>query len=527
MSRYLLASALLLAGPAHADWYEASTGHFVVYADEKPEKLKAFATNLERFDKAVRLRMDEKDAPIGKANRVTVYVVDDAGDVAKLAGKRGVAGFYHPRAGGSLAMVPRSTGAAAQGSFTPQAVLLHEYSHHLMWSLWPNTAYPTWYVEGFAEFFGTATFDKDQSVLLGAPPQYRANAVLAGNGFPLDKLLVTGTRELTQQQFGAYYGRSWLLINYLVYGAPARKSQLRDYMEAINHGKSPQEAATVFGDLRALDRELERYKRSQFPMMRINAAALPIGDVALRKLTPGEAATMAARIRSKNGVSRATAPEVYEAAKKAAAPYPDDRGAQLELAEAAYDARDLAAAEAAADRVIAADPKEIGGYLYKAMARIGVALEAHDRSPQSWNPIRKLIATANRLDPDDPRPLILFYRSFLFAGQKPSDNAKLGLATAFSLAPYDSALRFNTAAMYLRDGRKAEARALLAPLAYQPHGRMAEVAGRLLATIDASNAEAALKTLDGGAPDQDGDKENGGDGSGPDDAPKPERTPPA
>ncbi|MET0310113.1 MAG: hypothetical protein ABW023_15515 [Sphingomonas sp.] len=512
MFRRLLALVFLFApAAAHADWYEVSTGHFVIYSDQKPERLREFATNLERFDKALRLRLNQRDDPVGKANRVTIYVVDDISDVVELAGKRGVAGFYRARAGGSLAIVPKSAGNGAIGSIDAQLILLHEYTHHLMWSFSPNTVYPGWYVEGFAEFFASAIFDKDGSVILGAPPQYRARVVMDGNALPVEKLLVSQPLTLKDDQRAALYGRGWLLLHYLIYGDPARKGQLDAYIDALNKGRSPTEAASVFGDLRKLDAELERYKRGTFPRVRVTAAALPIGDIALRRLTDGEAATMAVRIRSKNGVGGKLAQKVYDDARKAAKDYPGDPGAQLVLAEAAFDARDLPEAEAAADRALAADPKAVDGYVYKALARILAANQARDRSKATWDGIRKIVATGNRLDPEDPEPLLIYYRTFAQNGIPPSASAKLGLAKAFSLAPQDRNLRFRTAVMYLEDGKKAEARALLAPLAYRPHGQaLAQRAAQIIATIDAGVVADAIKQADRPVPaGEEADNPNG------------------
>jgi hypothetical protein len=202
--RKLLALALS-ATPiaAHADWYEASTDHFVVYSEQKPDTLKTFATNLERFDKAVRVRYKLPDEPVGKANRVTVYVIDDTGDVAKLAGSRLVAGFYRPRAGGSLAIVPRSAGNGGTTDLSPQAILLHEYTHHLMWTNFSGAAFPGWFVEGFAESLATAVFEKDGAVVFGYPPQYRGWGLMSGNGLPMEKMVVADTLKLNDEQTDA------------------------------------------------------------------------------------------------------------------------------------------------------------------------------------------------------------------------------------------------------------------------------------------------------------------------------------
>ena len=497
MLRKLFALMLLaLPATAQADWYEASTGHFIVYSEQNPERLKAFATKLERFDKMFRSLRGGDDAPIDRANRLNVYVVYNKSQVAELAGYKSVAGLFKPRAGGSLAIVPSSSGDGGMNDLNAQQILLHEYAHHLMWSLSPNTAYPSWYIEGFAETLATTSYERDGSMLVGAPPQYRARSLLSGNWLPADKLLIADTLKLTDQQRQGLYGRGWLLTHYLQFSGQ-RQGQLNAYVLALNNGKSLTEAASVFGDLRVLDRELERYKLGRFTVHKIPASMSVAGEVTIRKLTPGEAATMDVRIRSKRGVNAKTAPGVYADAMKAAAPYPDDAGAQLVLAEAAYDARDYAVSEAAADRAIAADPKAVDGYVYKAMCRMALARAARDRSKETWSGIRKIIAAGNRIDPQDPEPLILYYRSFLDQGAPLSDMAKNGLYDAFTYAPQDSWLRLNTATMLLRDRDTARARQMLAPLAYQPHGRgLAELATLLLARIDAGDVDGAIAILD-------------------------------
>lgn len=497
MFRRILAVALLCTpAVARADWYEASSKHFVVYSEQRPETLKTFATNLERFDKAVRVRFGLRDDAVGQANRVTVYVIGDTGDVARLAGNHAVAGFYRPRAGGSLAIVPRSAGTGDGVDLSPQAILLHEYAHHLMWTNVPDATFPSWFIEGFAESLATVVFEKDGSVLFGYPPQYRSWGLMSGNALPMQKMLVADTLKLSDDQIDGLYGRGWLLTHYLTFGR-VRDGQLSAYIKAINDGKSPLDAASVFGDLRQLDKELERYKMTRISALRVSASALSIGEITIRKLGAGQAATMDVRIRSKNRVTDKTAPGVYAAAKKAAAPYPNDPAAQIVLAETAHDAGDFAASEAAADRAIAVDPKAVDAWVYKAMARIGAAIQAGDKSKETWSAIRKSIVAANRLDPDDPEPLILYYRSFGLADQPPTEVAQQGLVRAQELAPEDRGLRLNVAGVYLHAGNKANARTLLAPLAYQPHDKgMAALATALIAMIDSGKIDDAIKTLD-------------------------------
>ncbi len=72
----------------------------------------------------MRLLRNMPDEPIGDANRLTIYVVRDLGAVRKLHGSGGsksgygIAGFYIPRAEGSVAITPRAPLAATISSIS-------------------------------------------------------------------------------------------------------------------------------------------------------------------------------------------------------------------------------------------------------------------------------------------------------------------------------------------------------------------------------------------------------------------------
>ena len=119
LKRRLCALVLVLSGaPANAEWHEARSEHFIVYADQAPEELREFSQRLERFDRAARTVMRMKDPPLRDSSRLTVFVVNNLYAIEKLAGDYGVAGFYIPRAAGSVVVIGErgrfveSTGAA-------------------------------------------------------------------------------------------------------------------------------------------------------------------------------------------------------------------------------------------------------------------------------------------------------------------------------------------------------------------------------------------------------------------------------
>jgi tetratricopeptide (TPR) repeat protein len=377
------------------------------------------------------------------------------------------------------------------------SVLRHEYAHHFMFNNFENMALPMWFVEGFAEFNATATAEPDGSVTFGKPPLYRA-AALAYDRMPIRKLLSPDLKHATSVDMDQLYGKGWLLVHYLTF-TPARKGQLTRYLDALNAGKTSLEAGSIaFGDLDELDRDLGHYFRApKISVISYYANALKIGQVTIRKLTPGESATMLVRVRSNAGVDSATAKTVLASARRAAKPYPADPGAQLALAEAEYDAGNYAECEQAANRALAADLKREKAFVYKGMAMMAAARAVKKTDSATWDATRAPLVAANRLEPDDPEPLMLFYDSFIEAGARPTANALAGLRQAFYLAPQDSDLRSKMVVAMIDQNNMPEARSALAPLAFDPHGgKYVEKANALLAAIDSGDKTEISKKLE-------------------------------
>ena len=111
--------------------------------------------------------------------------------------------------------------------------------------------------------------------------------------------------------------------------------------------------------------------------------------------------------------------------------------------------------------------------------------------------MRRLIGQANRADNNHPQPLILYYRSFDAQGIAPTPLAVQGLLQAFALAPQDMGLRMSAARQLLVDGKAAEARRALAPIAYDPHGgALGQAVAAVIAKLDSDGAKAALEAWD-------------------------------
>ena len=482
--------AAAIATPASAAWQRATSAHFIIYADQDPAELSAFAQKLERFDKAVRVTRQMADPPVGDGNRLVVFVVAGPLEVQRLqrGANNGVAGFYRTRASGSIAVVPRRM--SRDSLFKSDVVFFHEYAHHLMFQE-ISTPYPPWFVEGFAEFMGTAEVNPDGSVGLGGAPVYRAQSLYQKiNPLPFSAML-GALAPRSGDERAALYARGWLLAHYLTF-SPKRRGQLENYLSGIAAGRPPLDAARLaFGDLDQLERETGDYlKADKFPFLTIPAAQLPIGPVAVEALSPGMVALVSLMMRMRSGTDGADRAGIAARIRDAAAPFPTDPMVQALLAEAELDASNPAAAEAAADRALAARPDLVDAMLVKGRA---IMARAGARQPgASFIDARSWFTRANKVDSEDPEPLLLFYQAYREEKARPTANAIAALHYAADLAPQDMLLRLTNARQYLADGKPVEARKALIPVAYNPHGgKLSDEARRLVGLIDAGQLEAA------------------------------------
>ena len=501
MFRLLLLFLAMLAAPAHAEWWEARTDHFIVYSESTAADAKEFAEKLERFDGALRSLQNSKFVRVtSDAQRLTVYRFGDVDDIGRLAGSSGVAGFYIPRLGGSVAFTPAKVGIRERSlirrdsrtNLDPQSVLFHEYAHHFMFQHF-SAAYPSWYVEGFAETAATIEFRPDGSFHLGNPPQYRSDMLLSG------MLPVTATSMLTntdKPDFFDVYGNytvGWLLNHYLSF-EPSRRGQLTNYLLLINRGTAPAAAATqAFGDLRQLDRELTRYKNSgRLGGADVRPSNYTPPKVTMRRLTEDEEAIIPVKVRSKRGVNRKTSADVARDARAVSSRYPRSFAVQLALAEAALDTKSYAEAEAAVDRALALQPGSVDAMLIKGQ----IYLERGKTEKALLPTARTWFAKAYKADPQHPGALVNNYLAYFHQGGPIPENALIGLERAYDLALYDGSLRMILARQLIAEKKGTAARQVLRPLAISPHeSKVAKAIHAVVASLDANRLDEAYSKL--------------------------------
>jgi len=477
MLRYIAAAlTAALAMPAAAqDWAYAESNRFRVYSEGGEAAARTMAVKLERLDDAMRLFTGVKPppGPTPVNGKVTLYQFGKSDDIGKLAGQRGVYGFFIPRAGDSVAFVPlvadrisqeySSPGARQSfefnpGGIDPEAVLFHEYAHYFMYYHKP-AAYPLWYSEGFAELFGTLRLE-DRGFALGEAPIHRRTELTMFD-VSTDKMFDTRSQMIDFPP----YGHGWLAVSYLTF-KPERKGQLAKYLIALNRGVEGKKAAQeAFGDLGNLQREFNAYRRERAMGMSAQYPSQSEPMVSVRKLSAAEAAAMPTHIKSSAGVTREEARGIVKDARRIATQYPDSLPVQLMTLEAEFDANDMGKADKRAVEILRAHPNSVEAHLFRAM----IAMENAKLDPKFLANAREHYLAANKIDAEQPQALAGYYLSFRLANEAPPENALIALETAFGAAPFDSQIRRMLGHLLLLENKDAQAKAVLGPLAYRPH----------------------------------------------------------
>lgn len=278
------ALTVFAAAPARAEWRRAETAHFILYGDVSERTLRTYATKIERFDALLRTYYPiQSDVQIPK---LEIYLADGARDMRRILpdGSEGIAGFYSPDAGRIYTVTNISNPEAL-------STLFHEYAHHFMFQM-SAVAYPSWFVEGFAEYYSTVVMEPDK-IEVGREDRGRMmlfTQLGANEWAPLADVLKWRISRSGRARLSDYYAQSWALTHYLM-STPERRQMLSQYLNAVIRGADP--VTAMHGATGRTSIELQTDMRRYF-LGRINYYTLqidiPMPEVAISTLAADEGA---------------------------------------------------------------------------------------------------------------------------------------------------------------------------------------------------------------------------------------------
>ena len=507
---FAVAVVMALSGgsPALAEWHRAESPKFIVYSNGRESALREYVQKLETYDYILRVRLG---LPVDELpdRKFPIYLVNGRRDLLKVnpASNRNSAGTYWATEEDIFAVAIQGDG---------DDYLLHEYAHHFMHQN-SHAVYPGWLSEGFAEYFMTADIRSDQ-VVIGGYNENRLYWLQSSHWIPLGELLSKRPNEVRRGNYReTYYPVAWLLTHWLM-GTAENRAVLAAYLDDIAEGGDPVEAMErATGQTPAeLTRTLKNYLDGRVPMTRYGQT-FARSNITITELPRSANDLLLLGQRLKIGVEEDERAATAEDVRRAAAKYPDDRFAQLQLGHAELHFGETGVGEAVLTRLLEQEPDNVEALLLLAANEQRKARDTDDDPLPYENTARGYLGRAFRADETQFLTYIMLGEMQTYGWDGPSENDVATWQLAFQLAPQLAQTRLGYAQVLLLSGESARAEALLGPLANAPHGGgAAESAQHMLDRIRAGD-----KVLDAA------DIESVNQGDAEDPGPEPDQTDPA
>ncbi len=191
-----------------------------------------------------------------------VVVLRDAAEYRYLHGDQSAGVFIENTALGPLIVLPPNSGAFRA------TVVKHELAHFVCSDFLPPA--PLWLHEGLAQVMETAEYDTNQGeVLFGAHSPGLAYS--ASFPLPADRFTSPWPAGLSSTELRKYYGRSWLLVHFLV---DYHLQPFLNFLVRVGNDEDWQAAwdEEILLRTRDIDDELDRYhRRAEYGLWKVRA----------------------------------------------------------------------------------------------------------------------------------------------------------------------------------------------------------------------------------------------------------------
>ena len=480
-----------------ADWSRVETEHFVITTDGSARKAETYAQRIEAFRHVALMMLGADPTSTRAQGKFDIWLLRSQQEVQSLRPTllHKAAGLYFTCEEGASAYASVQ-GWASDDSDAGLIVLLHEYSHHLMFQS-ARASYPVWYVEGFAEYMSAASMDESR-VSVGNPHPWGVRTLSDGRWLSFERVLAPqgmfGDKAADEDDIRRFYAQSWALTHYMLNDSE-RTRRFNAYFARVGAGEDPVaafEPATGI-PVNKLKQVLKRYldgmpvitiPSKDIPNVTARASPLPehmrdwlLNASLLRTCmdkTQGE--PVLAQLRTLASAPGGASPELRLARDRAEILFGDAKAARADLAAHAAEDEDRFEAHYLLGRAALASAP-------------GQAVEVRSALREQ---ARQQFLQAYRLKKMDA-PNLYFLSLALPGGSADSDvlNAARG---AHTLSPSVGSYAIREALLDLDAGQPDRAALALTPLASNPHDPAG--AARMRAAIDAIHAGKSRADVD-------------------------------
>jgi tetratricopeptide (TPR) repeat protein len=240
-------------------WRSVRTNHLFVIGNADAEKLREVAVWLEFFHSAFG-RLVSRNVLESSVPTTVIIFRDDASFLPFKPLYQGrplnIAGYFQP--GDDTNYIAISLDPSDRN---PYSTAFHEYIHLHINDNIPGT--PLWLNEGLAELYGSLQFSGNDAYI-GTPLYSYIELLREEELLPLKTLFSIGTDSPhynEQEKTGIFYGESWALVHYLMFGDRGRQDQFKRFLQQVGRGEDTAKAIQdAFGvTLDKLEEELRLY----------------------------------------------------------------------------------------------------------------------------------------------------------------------------------------------------------------------------------------------------------------------------
>lgn len=271
ISGLFCAISLISSKSKAENWIKVESNNFIFYSNVSEKNTIDYMKKLERFNFTINaLYGNLKDS--GTHEKFTIYFVRSHSDLEKVSPKlpKQVLGFVKTcqdgLSGFSLYDGDKVTDSKnllkADENFS-MAIMFHEYSHIFMFNKM-GANFPPWYVEGFAEYYGSMRIN-ETNAFVGMP--------LVGRYYALqnEKLLkwsdiIGENHEVIEKKDNqsAFYAQSWLLTHYIT-STNELAEKMDQFLNARTKGEDKVKSfEKIFGiDIDKFDKIINNYLKKE------------------------------------------------------------------------------------------------------------------------------------------------------------------------------------------------------------------------------------------------------------------------
>jgi len=468
-----------------ADWFTAESPHFIVYSDTTHESVSKLLDKLERLDYLLRLYVSA-DGKADAGPKLTLYYLKNFSDIRPFESPRpdyaiglynscafGVQAFatymfYGERHTATLEKQPENEGLS---------YIFEAYARHFIYHN-SNLRTPTWYIDGFAQYFASTRFSDTDTVVGMAPAsinEYLSTMHSTGRYNSLDYNDILLQKDSHGSNLAGTAGvklefeaRSWILTHYIL-SSSDNIQHFRKYVDLIIQDIEPAKAfEQAFGyKVSQLSKILWQYKFQSAKALKTNLNVGGTKDISFGSLPKAANDLLLAEAALKSCPDKEAGTALLEKIRKETKQYPDSDYAQLILSRAEIN---FGNPQNVLDYLTEKTNKEksnVSAFYLLGLAQLRLAEQANgDNQKSLFESAQRNLLKAASLNAHAPEAFYAYFKAGINAQDTPSEQSLGSAIIAWKLAREVNTYTKSAALTYAYLGRKTEAQNALDLLLY-------------------------------------------------------------